>query len=260
MGLFGFKKVRWKDDNIILVNGVRFYIMRNLTELRTVESSYDKILLGKPRWLVEKYINLLDSISTNNIFEIGILKGGSTAFYHAFCNPNKIVAIELTEKPVVALQEYIRQKKCQNTIKPYYGVNQADKKVVSILEDEFPDRDIDLVIDDASHFYQETKESFNMIFPYLKPGGFYIIEDWSWSHAPHDIWQSKDGRWSDKLPLTNLIFEIIMTCPSKPDMIDEIVIDKNNVIIKKGHEHIESKEFDISKSYLTRGNEFVQLL
>ena len=55
----------------------------------------------------------------------------------------------------------------------------ADRpKMKSILDEEFPDRNIDLVIDDASHVYQETRSSFNSIFPYLKPGGIYIVEDW----------------------------------------------------------------------------------
>jgi SAM-dependent methyltransferase len=178
--------------------------------------------------------------------------------YHAYCKPSKLVAVELSTKPVAALEDYIVKKECRDTIKPYYGINQADRKVLSILEDEFPGRDIDLVVDDASHLYHESKESFNMIFPYLRPGGLYIIEDWAWSHT--SLWQGENAKWSDKPALTNLIFEIIMACPSTTDMIEEIVIDKNNAFIYKGDSAIQSNEFDISKSYINRGKEFVPFL
>ena len=43
----------------------------------------------------------------------------------------------------------------------------------------------DLIIDDASHLYSETKTSFETLFPQLRPGGLYIIEDWSWGCWPN---------------------------------------------------------------------------
>jgi hypothetical protein len=43
---------------------------------------------------------------------------------------------------------------------------------------------VDLVIDDASHLYPFTKGSFETLFPRLRPGGLYIIEDWSWDCWP----------------------------------------------------------------------------
>jgi hypothetical protein len=43
---------------------------------------------------------------------------------------------------------------------------------------------LDLVIDDASHIYGPTKASFQALFPLLRPGGLYLIEDWAWAHWP----------------------------------------------------------------------------
>ena len=37
---------------------------------------------------------------------------------------------------------------------------------------------LDLVIDDASHLYGPTMASFEVLFPRLRPGGLYVIEDW----------------------------------------------------------------------------------
>ena len=63
-------------------------------------------------------------------------------------------------------------------------------------------------MDDASHTYEETKTSFEFLFPLLHPGGIYVIEDWSWAHHPN--YQSPDARFSKRHALSNLLFEQIM--------------------------------------------------
>ncbi len=60
------------------------------------------------------------------------------------------------------------------------------KRVASILTQELQDRQINLVIDDASHLYQETKVSFETLFPLLRPGRLYVIEDWNSDHLLAD--------------------------------------------------------------------------
>ena len=44
----------------------------------------------------------------------------------------------------------------------------------------FGNRPLDLVMDDASHLGPQTRASFETLFPRLRAGGLYIIEDWSW--------------------------------------------------------------------------------
>lgn len=41
----------------------------------------------------------------------------------------------------------------------------------------------DIIIDDASHVRKETENTFNNLYPYLKIGGLYIIEDWGATYA-----------------------------------------------------------------------------
>ena len=260
MKWFNSKKIKWLDSNRISVDDVLFYVIRDFSEL-SLASTSNLFLLGKPRSMVEKYIDLLKPMSIQKIFELGIFKGGSSVFFHALCRPEKLVVIEYDREEVTALGDYIQKKKCQKKLIPYYGVNQADREsMLHILEKEFHDKNIDLVIDDASHFLDETRRSFNIIVPFVRPGGLYIIEDWAWSHAPFDMYQKPGGKYSDKPALTNLVFEIIMSCPSTPGLIDEIVIDKHNVIITKGGGENIPETFDISDSYLTRGKKFISSL
>jgi hypothetical protein len=61
-------------------------------------------------------------------------------------------------------------------------------------------------VDDASHFYEQTKTTFETVFPMLRPGGIYLIEDWSWSfQAPY---QEATNAWFDKNSLANLFIDL----------------------------------------------------
>lgn len=44
--------------------------------------------------------------------------------------------------------------------------------------------DLDMIIDDASHISSKTIASFKNLWPYLKPGGWYVIEDLQTSYDP----------------------------------------------------------------------------
>ena len=37
----------------------------------------------------------------------------------------------------------------------------------------------DIIVDDASHEGWKTKESFRLLWPLVRSGGFYIVEDWA---------------------------------------------------------------------------------
>ena len=41
----------------------------------------------------------------------------------------------------------------------------------------------DVVIDDGSHFTEETKNTFDVFWKYIPEGGIYVIEDWAISFA-----------------------------------------------------------------------------
>jgi hypothetical protein len=49
----------------------------------------------------------------------------------------------------------------------------------------------DLIIDDASHIGHLTAATFKSLWPLVKPGGFYVVEDWadSWVFPSWPRWQ-----------------------------------------------------------------------
>ena len=99
----------------------------------------------------------------------------------------------------------------------YYGVDQADThKLADILAHEYHGDPLDLVIDDASHLIEETRRSFNFLFPHLSPGGAYVIEDWSGAHT--------NFQPGPETPLSVLLFELMLTAAHRPGLIAEIAI------------------------------------
>jgi predicted O-methyltransferase YrrM len=143
-----------------------------------------RLCVKKPPGLVEATVALLREHAGGNILELGISQGGSTALFTQVGRPRKLVAIELNEQPVESLENFIDAADARDVVKPYYGVDQSDRqRIREIIDAEFGDEPIDLVIDDASHLLDETRASFEAIFPRLREGGLFIIEDWNWEHV-----------------------------------------------------------------------------
>ncbi|HEY7002119.1 MAG TPA: class I SAM-dependent methyltransferase [Candidatus Udaeobacter sp.] len=114
-------------------------------------------------------------------------------------------AVEITAKPIAPLLDYV--SRTENRFVHFATSSVNGDKLRRIVLDELAG-ELDLVVDDASHTYQETRASFELLFPLLNPGGIYVIEDWSWAHYPQ--YQSRDAPFSKQHALSNLLFEQIM--------------------------------------------------
>lgn len=253
----------WEDDKTLLINDVRFFVTWETKELLETESSENFFVLGKDPRMIEKSVAIGQLQKISKVFEMGIFKAGSVVLYDQIFQPKKIVAIDYDNKQVDALTTYIDKRNKSESIKPFYGVNQADRPAMEgILAAEFPEHDIDLIFDDASHFYKETKEAFNITFPYLKVGGQYVIEDWAWAHWPGDFWQTtpwhfwKSPPFGGKKAMSNLLIELFMLAASRSDLIEDIFINHNVIIVKKGSGKLPEGRFNIENHYLLRGKSF----
>ena len=151
-------------------------------------SEPNRFYIRKPRRLVEGYLAVFDRFPEANVVELGIMEGGSVALAALAARPRKVVALELEPERVDALDTLVARHGLDQRVRPYYGVDQSDRaRLGAILADEFGDEHLDLVIDDASHRLEPTRTSFETLFPRLRDGGLYLIEDWNW--------QIKDWNW-----------------------------------------------------------------
>jgi predicted O-methyltransferase YrrM len=143
-------------------------------------STKDCFYIAKPQALIDRYRDLLADWHPERILELGIAEGGSCAFLTLLAKPKKFVTIDLEPSRLPALDAFILARGLDEVIKPFYGVDQSDRnRLNEILDAELGDQPIDLVIDDASHDYELSRASFEILFPRVAPGGWYLIEDWS---------------------------------------------------------------------------------
>jgi len=247
----------WVTDQLLRVDGVEFYLTVTLDELHSHQSQPNHFLLGKTRGMVEDMLALREQERIDRILDIGVFKGGSAALYALLFQPSKLIAIEFLPAPVDALTRFITDNALEDRLIPYYGTDQSDAAAMgAILAREFKDRDIDLVVDDASHFYFESRATVNLVLPYLRPGGLYILEDWAWAHWPGETWQKGRAIPLVKPALSNLVFELTMLCASRPDIVENISITRNTAVFRRGGAALEAGAFNIGEHYLCRDRWF----
>jgi cephalosporin hydroxylase len=134
---------------------------------------------GRPVHKWQHYLDIYErhlSCYRNKPFfflEIGVFDGGSLDMWrHYFGNEATIVGIDIN-------QECARRVDPPNLVR--IG-SQADPKFLQGVIAEFGPPDV--VLDDGSHMASHQRASFNALFPAVKEGGLYIIEDMHTSYWP----------------------------------------------------------------------------
>jgi hypothetical protein len=141
----------------------------------------------------------------------------------------KIVSIDMQPQNDEVIK-HLEKLGLSDRVKLFYGIRQENRnKIVEILEGELESK-VDFVVDDASHRYGFTKATFQIVFPYLINGGYYVIEDWGWAHWKE--WQAPN-HYSGDVAMSNLVFELIMASASSPRIIAKVIVNSNMCIIEK---------------------------
>jgi len=254
------------DDHLLRVGTADFYCA---FPLDNAPEGLLPVMKGRP--LVERYIALTRALRPTTIVELGIRRGGSTALLCALTDPTKLIAVEISRGPAPALRDYVEQQGLADVIRPYYGVDQSDRtRLSAIITDEFGGGSIDLVIDDASHRYRETLSSFETLFPHLRAGGLFVIEDWNGDHLVGDLvhhvlldrtrpdhdhveQQLQAARAAQRadpetmqIPLTQLAVELLLARASSGDAIREVTVSYEWVVIERGSEALDPETFRLS--------------
>jgi predicted O-methyltransferase YrrM len=235
------------------VDGARFCVDYE------ARSTPDLLRVAKPADLIEAYAGLLERCAPSVIVELGICGGGSTALLALLAKPRKLVAIELDPEPIEGLATFLHSRGLADAVRPYFGVDQGDRDTVATIVDrEIGTEPIDLVIDDASHLLRESRVSFDLLFPRLRPGGLYVIEDWA-SHDRHAIWEAsaveadaamEEPKQRPRLqrvrenllldepgraePLSHLVVELVLARAGLDDAITDVSIDKHWAVVRRG--------------------------
>ncbi len=137
----------------------------SVTYLRALGGLTDKVQNGFVDAYRSQFQDLVDQ--PVRLLEIGIFKGGSLLLWDLlFQHPQaRIIGIDLA-LPDIELPERVSMYPC----------DQNDSEGLKTIAQEHGP--FDVVIDDCSHYAQETRNCFNVLIDHICPGGYYVIEDW----------------------------------------------------------------------------------
>jgi hypothetical protein len=248
------RPIPWVSDTLINFDGVRVELCVP-PDLYERQSSLNHFILGKSKTMIEDMMSCTESLAVRTMVDVGVYKGGSVVFLNEVFRPDKLVAIERNTAKIPALNDYCSDPGRSDRIRVFLGVDQADQPALGrICNHEFGNSPIDLVVDDASHFYEETRNTFRALFPRLRPGGVYIIEDWGWAHWPGDHWQIDRGGdyFRGKLPLSNLLVELMLLCAGSPELVSRVTFNSVVIYVERGPGEL-APGFEFSEHLFNRG-------
>lgn len=230
------------------VDDIRFIVDIRAGKDRSKSKEGEFVLVKTNAFL--QFYRALQQRQPKNILEIGMFEGGSLVLFDKLYDPEKLVGVDIRRDPIEPLEWY---RKSREHILPLYGLSQNDPDLPDILRREFP-HGIDLIVDDASHQYELSRATLHSCFPLLKPGGLYVIEDWSWSHKSPS--QTPTHPWFEKPALTNLVVELVINMPGSQQM-SQVTVNSDLVIVEKadvatgtidltdGHNRLRGRKLDI---------------
>jgi Methyltransferase domain len=249
--------LEWQSDSRLVVDGVVFAVEPGMTGARPKPEPGGLGIL-KPRWMIEKYAALQTQISGGNVVELGILEGGGAGLLALLLEPRRLVSIDLCPDRVEALDDFVDRRRLKDCLHAYYGVDQADRATLQqIVIDEFGSEPLDLVVDDASHLLEPTVASFNVLFPRLRPGGLFVLEDWSYEQRfeagvrQQDpvLWERlQEGTPEPRVPLGRLVLQIVLAGGYDPGVVAEVAVDGRGwLVAQRGNAILDPTSFDIAE-------------
>jgi len=261
--------VEWRAPDAFGVEDVSFRI----ADAGQSAPSGRNFVLVKTREMIERYERLIDSLRPRHVVELGIYEGGSAAFFALRGRPAKLVALDIKSEPSAGLDQFITGRGLQDRVRTHYSFDQADDaRLHRLVADEFGAAPLDLVIDDASHSLEPTLASFNTLFPRLRPGGVFVIEDWSKLHKLDAAFAARarvdvdfrarlaERAGSDRVaeaPLSVLLLQLVLASAYAPELMAEIVIADGWAQVTRGDAQVDPDRFDVRDLYTDAAGQLI---
>jgi hypothetical protein len=127
----------------------------------------DKFCLG----YYPHYRRLADQIGpAGHVLEVGVENGGSMRMWQELFPEGLVVGVDINENADWAGAVKI-------------VASQDSQEMADRAYHASPDG-YDLIVDDASHDGHLSEKTFRLLFPLVKPGGWYVVEDWAIGYLP----------------------------------------------------------------------------
>lgn len=107
------------------------------------------------------------TFEVRNVLEIGVLHGASLKMWSQYFPTAQIVGLDINPES---------NKEYGSRIKVITG-SQIDPEAIKAALSITNGKGFDFVIDDGSHLVDHAITTFNLLWPFVRPGGIYAIED-----------------------------------------------------------------------------------
>ncbi|MEZ5166775.1 MAG: hypothetical protein R2695_09875 [Acidimicrobiales bacterium] len=169
----------------------------------------------------------------------------------ALYEPTRMLALDINPE-VAELTDFLTRHDPGGRVTAAWGVDQADSATVGRwVRDTVGDGELDLVIDDASHQLGPTRASFELLFPRIRPGGLFLIEDWSFEHSVErnmldamaaDTTGEVERTLVERMataeppsaPLSVLLIELLILAASRPELVESVSLRRGWAEIRRG--------------------------
>jgi len=208
------------------------------------------IYLYKDRAFLRRLEAIAERVQPKHMIEVGILDGGSTIYWQDRFALERLIAFDI-EADAPHLRRYLERNNLAGTIRANFAVAQDDGPALRAgIAKHALGPLVDFIVDDASHQHAQTRATVEILLPFLRPGGAYVIEDWAWGH--HATWPS--GLWADRPLMSPLLSELTLVCGHGSGVIDRIEIDPNFAVLWRGEAPLpKDGEFRLADHYVARG-------
>ena len=147
----------------------------------TVPATFDSDKI-EPHGYFQTYMRIAAELGPRTrICELGVENGESLRMWQALFPLGEIYGVDYS--PRATWPAGTRGAVC----------NQDDPALPGLLGGTFG-----LIVDDASHDGTKTRTSFDLLWPLVKPGGYYVVEDWAVALRDDPHWGKQSG-WGDSM-------------------------------------------------------------
>ncbi len=149
--------------------------------------------------------------------EIGINRGGSIRLWEEYFSEASIYAIDVR-------QRCMREASDRTTVDMVDQSNRDELTAYAEKRGNF-----DIIIDDGSHMTGHQILTFDTLWPHVKPGGIYVVED---TRTSYD-WRFVDSEITAVEYFLSMVHEVNMSVAKRPEGTKDIytMIFKQDMIV-----------------------------
>jgi len=147
----------------------------------------------------------LETGPAGRVCEVGVYRGASLKMWQALFPAGLVAGVD--NAPYAAWPPGTVQVVAE----------QDDPGLPALLTEVSPDG-FDLIVDDASHDGKLTRRTWELLWPLVRPGGYYVIEDWSEGTMAALAW--KPGAVESMLHMAESFLPLLALRGCDPDSIE----------------------------------------